>query len=397
MIFNQGYNIWPPYKDFTPGCNLAAIVLGDFDGNAIRTEYVRHIAKNSVLQPLVILNAPPIHFDYLDGIRYDVNKVYDPNSANTFYAVYEKSTSTQFETKVKSDWGYSEKFKVDGSGTFDFLSLSSSISNTIEKKFSYEEFEEKTVEVTERRETQEDDLICSTVTDYDFYEYAIYQNGKSLGNVLIVYSHYQGLDWRKSLLWDGMDYGYNHEVGNILSYPPEIEIRNLFNCATFLHKFNPSFASERIGTDWTINFEEVFGSETEISKTTDLEVSSSVGVWGIEGGFDGEYTDGEITTHSSTFRKGVNITLHIDGIDASIGEVGRVTELSLWIMLLIRTLHLQRTAGGKLITVPSLIRLLFYPGVTIRKRIMALSRRRSLKPEASECVQLWPQKVIQWK
>ena len=52
------------------------IVMGDFDGGGLSLGKPKYFRKSTIQQPLVILNAPPIHFDVIDGAVYDLNGCY---------------------------------------------------------------------------------------------------------------------------------------------------------------------------------------------------------------------------------------------------------------------------------------------------------------------------------
>ena len=72
-----------------------------------------------VVQPIVLLNAPPIHFDLLDSVTHDLNECYN-GSACDFGATYRKQTTTSIEvsTTVQSDWVVSAGLSQSGSVSF---------------------------------------------------------------------------------------------------------------------------------------------------------------------------------------------------------------------------------------------------------------------------------------
>ncbi|MFU8859719.1 MAG: hypothetical protein ACNA8K_04785 [Cyclonatronaceae bacterium] len=82
-----------------------AIAAGSFNGHNFRIVPPLYSRATDVVQPLVILNAPPIHFDVFDGVSYDLNRCYSGGSCD-FVARYQKEvTSTEaISLQVKKDW-----------------------------------------------------------------------------------------------------------------------------------------------------------------------------------------------------------------------------------------------------------------------------------------------------
>jgi hypothetical protein len=76
------------------------VQVADFDGD-IRLGAPRKFSVTKILQPLVILNAPPVHFDIFDDVKYDVSLSYNENSGK-FVSSYVKESSqfAEVETEV---------------------------------------------------------------------------------------------------------------------------------------------------------------------------------------------------------------------------------------------------------------------------------------------------------
>ena len=71
-----------------------AIAIGNFDGFdfTVGTPSLYH--DYGIVQPIVLLNAPPVHFDMLNGNIYDVNGCYNGGNCD-FYAKYIKNIIIQ--------------------------------------------------------------------------------------------------------------------------------------------------------------------------------------------------------------------------------------------------------------------------------------------------------------
>ncbi len=90
------------------------LLAAELDGD-IRLGKPARYSLTSILQPLVILNAPPIHFDVLGGESYDVSLSYNENEGQ-FVSHYakESSQSTEVTSEFTQDWGTSKY--IEGGG-----------------------------------------------------------------------------------------------------------------------------------------------------------------------------------------------------------------------------------------------------------------------------------------
>ncbi|NIV11360.1 MAG: hypothetical protein GWN62_08770, partial [Aliifodinibius sp.] len=92
-----------------------SIAVGNFDGFNFTIGQPTHSTQNDVVQPIVILNAPPIHFDMFGSNIFDVNNCFNGGNCD-FVATYKKQTtrSTEVSTKVSKDWAISSGVKAEG-------------------------------------------------------------------------------------------------------------------------------------------------------------------------------------------------------------------------------------------------------------------------------------------
>ncbi len=89
-----------------PHSPVSELVLGDFDGDAIRVGPPTLFMKNSFMQPLISLDIPPTHFDSLNGRSYDICKAYGSNTSQ-FKAKYSQTQSltSKFSSQLGESWG----------------------------------------------------------------------------------------------------------------------------------------------------------------------------------------------------------------------------------------------------------------------------------------------------
>ncbi|MBN1409159.1 MAG: T9SS type A sorting domain-containing protein [Calditrichaceae bacterium] len=289
-------------------------------------------SATAIIQPLVILNAPPIHFDVFGGTSYDVSLSYNENESD-FISHYEKesSQSTEVSTEFTQDWGLSQSLHAGGS--YWGVSVSAYLTETYGKRFSKSGGYSTTVTVSIAVDAKEDDRIYATVVDYDIWEYPVYANSDFKGNVMVVRPVVTENRWFPSKSWSGYSYIPTHEVGNILSYReypllsdnPEVDelIKGDYS-NSFTLDANSSY-------DWALLFEEFETNEASTEKSYSREWGASVDVWGCGYSINGSYSKNEIYTHKTDVSSGLELSVHLDGVDMGLGEVSyRVTPYTYW-------------------------------------------------------------------
>jgi hypothetical protein len=285
-----------------------------------------------ILQPLVILNAPPIHFDVLGGESYDVSLSYNENEGQ-FISHYEKesSQSTEVTSEFTQDWGTSQTLKAGGSAWG--VSVSAYLTTKYGKRFSESGGHSTTVTVSIAVDAREDDRIYATVVDYDLWEYPVYGNNELRGHVMVVRPNVSENRWFPSKSWSGYSYIPLHEVGNILSYReyplltdnPEVDekIKGDYN-NSFVLDANSSY-------DWSLQFDDFETNQASTSKSYSREWGVDVDVWGSGYSLNSSYSKDEIHTHKTDVSSGLNLSVHLDGIDMGLGEVSyTVTPYAYW-------------------------------------------------------------------
>ena len=293
----------------------------DLDGD-LRLGSPKKFQLTQILQPLIILNAPPIHFDMFNDSSFDVSNCY-PNGGKFTASYSTQSENTKaVEVKINNDWGYS--FKATLGYDFWGFKVSSHFSETVGKKFSLTSGATQTISVTETAQALVDDKIYATVLDYDLWEYPILMNGTHNGDFLVVEPKLIENRWFPSKSWSGYTYIPNHEVGNILSYKEYASISD-----------NPAvggavkwLTSDRKGLDnnssydWYLKFTDFSSQGSDTSWETSDEWGASVDAWGSGIDLSGHYSHGVINTQKTDVSSGLSISVHLDALDFSVGEVG---------------------------------------------------------------------------
>ncbi len=309
------------------------LLAGNLDGD-IRLGKPKRYSVTEILQPLVILNAPPIHFDVFDNQIYDVCSSYNEN-VGEFVARYikESEQSTEVQTEINRDWSMSTT--LSGGFSYCGFSVSSHLTEKYGKKFSKVDGSSRTVSVGFEIEATVDDQIYATVMDYDIWEYPVYGDDKFKGNVLVVDPQVVRNSWFDSKSWKGYSYIPNHEVGNILSYRrypllsdnPMLreKIKGDYGLETsFLLSGNSSY-------NWFLNFTDFAEAQATTTNEYSRDWGVSVSYWGSGFSMEGSYNSEDIQTQRTTVESGINLDVHLDAVDMSMGETRyEVTPYAYW-------------------------------------------------------------------
>jgi hypothetical protein len=337
-----------PQAEWTPtGYNSAYfnVAAGDVDGDAIRFGNPQIKEQYEIVQPVVTLNAPPVHFDVLDS-AYDVCKVFNENES-VFFAEYvtQQNTEKIIETEFHRDWGVSAslttKFIVAGSG------IKGRLAGHYGDGFSKVDTETENISVSVSSKANLDDSIYAYTTEYKLWEYPVYYHKEILGYVLVA----DPIGARKSIWSAGKDWNYpayvtNHEIGNILSYTPQRDTPVNLKIDKFSDSFtispssdygmliavsNITSGNETKSYDFGMAFDLLtkIGYEGEISaevSATPFGVGVSVGQsHGIDIGIEIEtgvfYDQGEIQTHRTSISNTWQLNIELGSADGSLGGV----------------------------------------------------------------------------
>jgi len=302
-----------------------AIALGDFDGDRVRLGDPVHYHRSGVMQPEVVLYTPPIHYDIINGITYDLSGCY-PNQGCGFSSSYIQSTTTDttITTELHEDWG------ADSSMTYSYYVYKKKLENTYGDKFSSKQSSGTSITITTGRVAAGDDWIYSNVFDIDFYEYPVYngQDPTPIGYFMVTIPGNPRPIWIELKDDDllGNQFRPDHETGNILSYRstntfdtsrvivdfPEQTIGATGN--SFVSVLMQSFQENGVETSWDAGY--------GISNNYDATIDISGFDGGLEMDVNGYYNYGEIYTQTVKVQQSLEVRGDLGHLDTQFGTSG---------------------------------------------------------------------------
>ena len=305
-----------------PSTQMASggILLANLKGNAIRLGKPHRLAVTNLVEPVVILNAPPIHFDVIGDSVYDICNSYPIGGNSSFLSQYVKSTSSTAElsTTVHSDWGVSSSLSVGGS----FLGIGASASLTAKygAGFSKTGLTDSTMTVTISQSTTWDDRIFATVTDYDLWEYPVYADGVKKGDILAAIAHSKEPMWFPS---NDRENGNNlilgHEPGNLLSYPDFGDPDNNPDVGQLIAK-GPWLSIDQTSSttnSWGLTSQTLNQQSADMTRDYGFSANASVEGWGVKVETEANYNHGQINTHTTTLTSTIDMYSQFGAVNNS--------------------------------------------------------------------------------
>jgi hypothetical protein len=319
-VEKAGGNVVPGQLRTTGYLPYNVLGFADFDGD-LRLGQPTKYRLTRVLQPLVILNAPPTHFDVFDGVKYDVSKNF--LTEGKFSTMYSKTINTTHAVGVEitSDWGFSKEVHAG----FKFLKFSAEahFEEKEGKKFSKNTQMNTSFTISSQATSTQDDLIYAAIMDVDVWEYPVLLGKEEVANFLVVYPQPIEQTWFPSSTWNGYSYTPDHEVGNVLSYR---EYSKSSDNPAVVQSIKSDFTTRfYLGSGSTYNWDLSFadfslqsGSDTW---THSLEWSAKADAWGSGFKLKETYSKSVITSQQTTVGDSLRISVHLDGLDMQIGDV----------------------------------------------------------------------------
>ena len=303
--------------NYLPACVLTS---GDLDGDAIRLGKPRLFAKKSIVQPTVILNAPPVHFDILNDTAYDVCFSYNENDPE-FVSSYKYTTSSdkQVETEIHGDWGVSASLSAGGS--FLGIGAKATLTTKYGEGFSKSALNRHTMIIEQKASARVDDEIYATITDYSFWEYPVYFKGEFYGYILAAIPYLKGNNWFPSKSWTAISQIPNHEVGNILSYPNYSNVTYNPDLEQLVYQFNTCELHGTSENHMALTITEFTSISDQTSWDFGMSINTSVWGWGVSLSTEAHYNKGEINTHTTSVSDQFEMDIDLYNIDTQIGEV----------------------------------------------------------------------------
>ncbi len=338
----------------TPSVSPVALVTGNFEGDGMRLGTPKRYKETDIIQPLVILNAPPVHFDILNDLSYDISDCFNGGDCN-FIATYEEglSLTEQITTTLNSDWGV--ELKLSSTNEVGGNKLNNHLTTNYGENFSNVENASKTVTVGVQVKAINDDLIYATVADYTVWEYPVYNDNQFQGYITTVVPELTENRWFPSKSWSGNPYIPNHEVGNLLSYPEYSEVQKQDESIEKIKGVeNNNYAiGPNTSYEWRLEFNDFLENNasrtrkiglevgTEIEKGTagTIEISGEPGGVGVGVSQDyrisiglgliGKYNRESFSSHTTTVKKDLLLKVNLGNINET--ETGyQITPYAFW-------------------------------------------------------------------
>jgi len=318
-----------------------AVSLSDFDGDLFRIgEYTSVGCFTDVVRPITVLNTPPVHLDYLNGVVHDVNECFGDNdclSSVQKSVVEYNEASFSFEQESSGDWGFDPKVtlgvdaEVKGVGvSMSPVEVSSYFGDDLEdvvvdrtttsigKSTSTTRFQTESMD----KRFSRDDALLTMVNDYERWEYPVFnQYEEKLGDIVILIPKTTNAEnWlrgREVLEVSGLM--QMHEQGNLLSY------RKFYDTPEELMQVNPdireviAIANEHeldLGSSYTESI--TWGKEFEnqnVSKENVVETlpSGGISILGIGLGVEDKSVAKEQSIKTHTIKVGSNLGIEVFG------------------------------------------------------------------------------------
>jgi Fibronectin type III domain len=298
------------------------------------------------LEPSVILNAPPTHFDVLDGKMYDPNFCYAGNqylvpAVCLFDSAYKhvQEATTEVTSQATEDWSVSATASA-GFSLFGLAEVQTEFTGGYGENFTAINATKTTDTVQLKVKALNTDKVYVIKRTYDTLEYPVYQPGgtQPKGYVLATTPHTVAKRWLDINSPDAVNLNVNHQPGNILSYPEDVsEQENPFLSpsgrgdpdkdplvSTFADREEFEL-SDSSSYEYTLSHGKV--DESKAALTKDWNVGASIKGSGsvaglVEVGLEvkGEYKNSNLNSTSTTIGSTTDLEVTLGGIDESFGE-----------------------------------------------------------------------------
>jgi hypothetical protein len=339
------------HEEYVPGRNdppAMALVSGDVDGDSLQLGEPTLYRRTELGQPVMILNAPPTHFDIINGEVFDINNCLTGDCGSFASYTLQNELIQEISTEVRADWAISAGVFVEVEAGINTpiakakARVKASLDGSYGEGFSRVRNAGKTIRETREFVSRGDDLIYASVADYDILEYPVYRDGDFLGTIASVVPRDPRLVVFNSKSPRAAEYVSPHEPGNILSYRSRVEMganplvkRPVTSFTGFTWEMQPQGTS-----NWTLELSQYEQNQltetTELSLSARLEVETEVSaevpiakfVTGSLGMTVGGYIQGDYSRSTvSTSRTTVSVdhTVLVDFGNVDVGILGDTT------------------------------------------------------------------------
>lgn len=295
----------------------------DFDGGFLLGS-PNKIIKN-IIQPTIIINAPPTHFDIINGETYDVNYLTSSEVNPEFYTRFITTISSEnvVSTDLNRSWGVSAAASAGGS--IGLYKVKATVKASYGQDFAESNTTTNSISVTQESTASTDDKILGLKSEYHIYEYPVYVEGEKLGNMLSSIPVYEAPVWKESKNSELVDFVYSHEPQNIMSYPYYDDLSSNPNILSEFNTFiqNTGFSiSNSSDESWTLEYATISSEIIEKQASFGLSVGVKASGTGWSAAVTGNYNQSNLSSHSTTIGEGFMINVNFDKLDDSFGETG---------------------------------------------------------------------------
>jgi hypothetical protein len=204
-----------------------AFTLTDPNGDSLTLGPPTQHIVNGVAVPLVVLRAPPVHFDQFGTNTYDVNGCFGSNLGTCgFSSSFSDSQQSTFTTDVNQTDSWQASATVSGGVSYAGFDVEASLQGRYGMNFSNENNSSVNTQVTVQVNANVNDYVFFRKTDYVVLEYPIYGVGRTtVGQPDAYVAVITGVD--TSYAFENTSPGSTvapsldniHQQGNLLSYP----------------------------------------------------------------------------------------------------------------------------------------------------------------------------------
>ncbi len=301
-------------------------IFADIDGGSVILGTPRRTDISDVLNPSIILNAPPTHFDVFDGNVYDVSNLYaageptPPASVNHYFSSYEQiaNQSGSFSTSFTSDWAVSAS--VSAGLDLSVFSLGAKMEQTYGERFSSLQENSSEQEITQLRTAFADDELLAYLVDYAVFEYPVFRQGESteLTHVVVVVP----TDIKETFIGARNPihtYRPTHQHGNLFSYPTDVSELEVFPTASQIYadalKSQSINKTSGFNAGFSVTQVEASGQSVETEITTSTTVGASIGGAfkgvGLSVEVEGNYNTSAIQNSTMKYRQEVTLASYL--------------------------------------------------------------------------------------
>ena len=316
-----------------------AIAVGNFDGYDFSLGPPTHSRLPGQVQPLVLLNTPPTHFDKFGNDIFDLNGCYNGQNCGSFYSQYivESQTSTEVTTEIHKDWAIAKGVKGEGEVSIEpfgvgvGLNLEGHFIHRWGKHWSNDSTDITTFKIKEAvTDSAYDDLIYKSVIDYDVWEYPIIFGNDTIPRsaCLTIVPDNATLEktWAPSKSYVSFNFIPTHEVGNILSYTENISDNpNISDSVTVYTQSNYVISYPPSSYQWELQWKDFLENSAVTSKESGLDRGFTTAYY-----FQGDYGETNVITHRTTVSNSVHLLTNMGGLSQSMNAEYIIKPYAYW-------------------------------------------------------------------